>query len=510
MELRPYQSEAMAHTLHALQGGQHPVIAMPTGSGKSAVIATLCQTLPGRILVVTHSRELVDQNAVELHGIDTTQDIGIYSAGLRRRETGHRIVFAGVQSIYRKMPTLTQAGPFAYVIIDEAHTIAPQDSAAKMYAAVFAGCETAQRIGLSATPFRLDDGRIYGPAPCWFDTLAYSVGIKDLTPDYLVPLRGIHTAHDVDVSHVAVRQGEFVTAALSKEVCNADLIDAALSEALRIAYKRSKLLVFCVDVPHVQMVAAWLTDRQMSTAAITGHTPSQERAAMIEGYRNGVYRFMVNCETLTTGFNVKDVDAIILLRPTQSKGLLVQMLGRGTRQYAGKRDCLVLDMAGNLARHAPLDEIYDDFRSPDRVKKDTEQREREERERLERQLPHDTLASEIDPMEGTSPPVRAPVDAWYYKVEESKNPRYAGTMLLKVMYRVKHQSTRWLNLFVCPEYQNTYVQRQAVQWFQQHRGPVARTAREAYRYATEQRYAMPKAVTFRKEGKYYRILEEHF
>ena len=155
--LRHYQDSAVTLALEALEQGEHPVLALPTGAGKSLVIAALADQLPARVLVTTHRQELLEQNAAQLERYGNEAASGIYSAGLRRRDDQARVIFGGIQSIYRRVDTLQQAGPFRYIIVDECHRV-PPPSASSMYGTVFDACPDAQRIGLSATPYRLEGG----------------------------------------------------------------------------------------------------------------------------------------------------------------------------------------------------------------------------------------------------------------------------------------------------------------------------------------------------------------
>ena len=183
------------------------------------------------------------------------------------------------------------------------------------------------------------------------------VGIRDLTPQWLAPLVGVLTAHDIDVTDVRTRLGEFVTRELSQAACEDEAIQGALDELCPLAAARQHWLLFCVDVTHSRLVHAALEERGITAELLLGETPQEERRAALERFRAGHSRALVNCEVATTGFDIPHIDCIAMLRPTQSKGLCVQMLGRGTRQAPGKADCLVLDFAGNIERHTPLDDL---------------------------------------------------------------------------------------------------------------------------------------------------------
>lgn len=341
--LRPYQRDSVMAVLAALEQGQHPVVGLPTGSGKSRIVTALCTILPGRILVATHRKELLEQNEATSLGFDEDMDTGIVSAGLGRREYQQRIIFGGIQSIYRSMAKLLAHGPFAAIIVDEAHCVPLRTNPTSMYSRVFDACPATPRIGLSATPYRLDGGPIYGTPDTWFTHLVTYVGIRDLTPphaDYLAPLKGVLTAHDIDTSGVRVREGDYVVSDLSQAASDMTLVTGAIREICQLAAKRRKWLVFCVDVAHTHLICATLNAAGIPSKLVTGKTPADERKAIIEGFRRGEFRSLVNCLVLTTGFDVQDIDCIVLLRPSKSKGLVVQMLGRGTRKAPNKVDCI--------------------------------------------------------------------------------------------------------------------------------------------------------------------------
>lgn len=506
MELRDYQKMAVASTLEALKLGCHPVISLPTGSGKALCLAALCQALPGRLLQTTHVKELVQQNAEELLRYDPTQEVGIYSAGLERRETHQRIIIGGVQSIYTRMLQLQERGMFQYILIDEVHRCAPRDAEAKMYSAVFAACPKAQRIGLTATPYRLDGGIIYGKPDSWFDVLAHETGMRMLTPEYLAPLRGVLTAHDMDTTGVRSRQGDFVTGDLSQVACNEDLVEETITELCWLARKRHRWLLFCVDVAHTNIVTEALRAKGIAVGTITGETSSDDRAAVLRAFRAGSIQALTNCQVLTTGYNCPSIDCIAVIRPTQSKALFLQMIGRGSRKSEGKKDCSILDYGGNTERFTPLDDVWDIHKSPQRVEKEAKA---EAHRKRARQLAHDTEASLLDPMGEDTPSLTIPVDAVYYELAASRNPGQPGKSLLKVTYQLRSAVHKWATAWVCNEYIGG-ARFHAAQWFARRKTPMPNTAQEAYEQAKRGRYAVPEAVVVKHEGKYLRIVVEQF
>lgn len=506
--LRPYQHEAVNACLVALEEGGSPVLALPTGSGKSRVIAALCERLPGRILVATHRQELLEQNAAQLHTYKEDAVIGIFSAGLKRREVDHPVIFGGIQSIYRQMDRLQRAGEFWTVIVDEAHRV-PPPSVRSMYGQVFEACPGAQRVGLTATPYRLDDGLLHEGEDTWFDCMPVHVGIRDLTPQWLAPLAGVLTAHDIDVSQVRTRAGEFVTADLSQAACEEQVVRGAVEELCRLAGSRQKWLVFCVDVAHTRLVGLALEDRDITTAVLLGDTPQEERKEILARFRAGDIQALVNCEVATTGFDIPDIDCVVLLRPTQSKALVVQMLGRGTRQAPAKLDCLVLDFAGNLERHTPLDELYTLEKSPDLQAAEAEEEEQRQAEARARAARHLARASLTDPMGEPAVPTVATyrVTQVSYQVRTSQNPKYPGKQMLMVRYFCPERlPQRTVALFLCVEYHG-WAREQALAWFQRRQLPAPTTALQAIRLA--QGCRTPTQIVVREETPWPRILMEH-
>lgn len=500
--LRPYQDAAVDAALRALEQGEHPVLSLPTGAGKSLVIAALAAQLPGRILVATHRQELLEQNAAQLNRYGDEAESGIYSAGLRRRDDQARVIFGGIQSIYRCMDTLQQAGQFRYVIVDEAHRV-PPPSASSMYATVFDACLAAQRIGLTATPYRLDDGLLHEGDDTWFTSMPVSVGIRDLTPEWLAPLVGLLTAHDIDTSDVRTRLGEFVTRDLSQAACEDEAVQGALEELCTLAAARQKWLVFCVDVTHSRLVHAALEDRGITAELLLGETHQDERRAALDRFRTGASRALVNCEVATTGFDIPDIDCVAMLRPTMSKGLCVQMLGRGTRQTEGKRNCLVLDFAGNIERHTPLDELTDIQKSPAREAQDAA----EEAARLARvrAAQHRTTASLDDPMGHGSNVTYAVHRVEYARVEARK---YPGRYMIRLGYLCPDRpGKRWVTTYLCLEHPG-WAATQARGWFERRGLPIPYTAAEALPILAQA--STPAHVVVKEDAEWPRVVMEHF
>jgi DNA repair protein RadD len=363
ISLRPYQAEAKQAVLdYWAAGGGSPLVDLATGLGKSVVIASLVRELAEdypamRILMLVHSRELVAQNFAALMRSWPQAPAGLYSAGLNRRDAHHRITFAGIQSVYRKAAEL---GPRDLILIDEAH-LCPNEGSG-MYRTLLEGLremrEDLRVCGFTATPFRMDSGRLDQGANKLFDDVVYSFGIgRGVDEGWLTPLVSKGGGIEIDVSGVGKRGGEFISGALEAAADTDEVTRAAVSEFTQLGANRRSWLIFCTGVKHAHHVRDAVRASGISCEVITGDTPGAERDRILDDLRSGKLRAVTNANCLTTGLDVPGIDMIVLLRPTLSKGLYVQIAGRGTRLFDGKENCLFLDYTGTCRRMGPVDSI---------------------------------------------------------------------------------------------------------------------------------------------------------
>lgn len=380
VEDRAYQGEALEAVFdYWADGGENPLVDMATGTGKSVVIAKLIRRIlesypDMRILKLVHVKELVEQNALALLRAWPGAPIGINSAGLGRRDRHSQILFASVQSVFRRGETL---GPRDLIVIDEGHLV-PRDGEGMYLTLLDKLRDTVPDLrvcGFTATPYRLDSGRLDQGPDRLFSKIVYSYGIAQGVRDgYLSPLVSKSTAIEIDVSGVARRGGEFVAGSLENAANNQAVIESACNEIAARGADRRGMLIFCAGVSHAMNVRDALRAIGIHAETVTAETPNGERDRLFAQYRAGRIRALTGMNVFTTGFDVPHVDLIACLRPTLSTGLYVQMLGRGTRKADGKENCLVLDFAGNVRRHGPVDDIFIDPKIP-RLKDDDEEQE---------------------------------------------------------------------------------------------------------------------------------------
>ena len=363
LTLRPYQSAAIQGIYDYFNDASgNPLVVIPTAGGKSLVMACFVEGVlkafpDQRILIVTHVRELIAQNHDELKALWPQAPAGIYSAGLNKREIDSRILFAGIQSIHKRVHDVQQCD---LVLIDEAHLI-PRASNT-MYRKFLDGLKRLNPllkvIGLTATPFRLDSGLLHQGDDAIFTDIAYEVSVRELIDaGYLSRLISKRMATELDVSGVGTRAGEFIAKDLEAAIDKDSITQSAVNEVFSFATDRKSWLIFCAGVDHAFHVRDAVRARGVTCETIVGDTPSAQREAIINDFKQGKIQCLTNANVLTTGFNAPGVDLIAMLRPTKSAGLYVQIVGRGCRLAPGKTDCLVLDFAGNIACHGPIDAV---------------------------------------------------------------------------------------------------------------------------------------------------------
>ena len=363
ISLRPYQQAAVDAVYdHLRRRDDNPCVVIPTAGGKTPIMATICrdvvQLWSGRVLILAHVKELLEQAVEKLHTMapDLFMQIGAYSAGLKSRDTNKPIIVAGIQSAFRRAAEL---GHFDIILADECHLLPPDGEG--MYRTFLADARVVnphvRLIGLTATPYRMATGEICGPENL-LNHICYEVGVRELiTQGYLCPLKSKAGKQKVDTSNLHVRGGEFVAGEVEALMDNDTTVRAACREIVDYAQNRHAVLIFAAGVQHAQHVQQILTESGCECGFVCGDTSPTERAATLERFKSGGLKFLVNVNVLTTGFDAPNIDCVALLRPTNSPGLYYQMVGRGFRLHPSKTDCLVLDFGGNILRHGPVDAL---------------------------------------------------------------------------------------------------------------------------------------------------------
>ncbi len=357
-ELRDYQQQAVHAVIRYFRRVSDPaVLVLPTGAGKSLVIAELARLARGRVLVLTHVKELVSQNQqkYQSYGLDG----GIYAAGLGLKQTTQQVIFASVQSVARNLADF--CAQFSLLIIDECHRVplAPDSSYRLVISHLQQQNPGLKVLGLTATPYRLGQGFIYqfhyqgavrGDSDCFFRWCIFELSIRVLLQrQYLTPPNRLDCAVlSYDFSGLRpASNGHFREAELNQVINHYKRVTPQIiTQVQQYAKSRAGVMIFAATSSHAREILALLPANE--SALILSATPSSERAALLAKFKQQQLKYLVNVAVLTTGFDAPHVDLIAILRPTESLSLYQQIVGRGLRLSPGKTDCLVLDYAGNL------------------------------------------------------------------------------------------------------------------------------------------------------------------
>ncbi len=505
MILRPYQQEAIAALWEhwRAEPNSTPLIVCPTGAGKSLICAEIVRKILAaapkmHILILSHRKEIIRQNADEIHNL-LGIPVGVYSAGLGSKII-RQVTCANIQSVFKK-----PFPPQGLIIIDESHMIS--ESSDSMYRKFLDAQPQAKVVGLTATPYRMDRGSLVGDL---FTGIAYDIHLRKLIEDgFLAPLISRPTGAPIDFSRVRKSGNDYNQEALeqtmlphTREHCESIVQNAA---------DRKHILVFCSGIKHAKECAELLPNADY----LTGEMDPITRDSKIRKFKDGQTRILCNVDVLTTGFNVPSVDCVVLLRATQSVGLYVQIVGRGSRLAPGKTNTLVLDYGKNIQTHGPIDLIEVRHRKNEKdpqfsippvkacdhcgavVSIRTVQCPGCGEEfpaascKLETRPDSTAIISEPEPAHA--------VRSTEYKIhiKEAKPP------MLRVRYWTG--TTAYYDMYLCFEHAG-YAQQKAIQmWKKLGGGEPPKYSSEAYMRAMKGELATPEQIRVKKRGKYHDI-----
>lgn len=526
-QLRPPQRKAIDAIYDFFQTKDgNPLLSMATGVGKGMVIAQLCEDSQRwknqYVICCVHSKELVEQNYRELYELCPEIHAGIYCAGLGRKQI-RNVTFASIQSICKIKQT-----PYCdLLIIDEVQAL-DDEKDNSMYASFIARLHNANPdlkcVGLSATVWRTGSGLLYEGKNRLFEGLAYEYSIADGVKDgYLVPLISKHSKIQGNRDNIGVSGGDFKIQEAETEFNRNALTEAALDEVMKYGADRKAWLFFCITVKHAEHVRDALRLRGIDAECVSDKTPSADRDRILSNYKAGKIRALCNVNIASVGFNATIVDLICMLRPTLSPGWHIQSLGRGCRLHPGKKNCLVLDFAGNLQEIGPVTHVIPPARGK-RPSKDeyagrvcpkcesVSSRDAIECEDcgfvfpvIHRKIKHSRVASNIDAMSNepvvSSAPVWLNVQSIHYEIHVKTNSPNS----LKVLYRTEAQ---WILTWIAFASEKPYARQKAAEWWRARGGlaPVPETAEAALGRINELAALKTKRIMVKKEGKYFNVL----
>lgn len=527
MELRYYQREAIDATYEWMKTTKgNPCIVLPTGAGKTPVLATIVNDVVnrwgGRVLVMSHVKELLEQAEMTIYRWYPTVPVGIYSAGLGRREIERACVIAGIQSIAANIDVFDA---FDIVLVDECHRIPPEGEGryGKVMEALQGKNSKVRLIGLTATPYRTTSGRVVGDGHI-LHGISYEADIGKLIDEgYLSQISAKAAEASVDMQGVRIVGGEFVAAEMEDRFT--DTVGQAVMECMQLAMDRKKILVFGAGVSHAEDIADLLRDANQSVGLITGEMSDRERSKTLGAFRSGALRWLVNVNVLTEGFDAADIDMICLLRATVSPGLYYQMVGRGLRICDAKADCRIVDFGDNVRRHGPIDAI----RVLDRNRGDEvaeaivkicpmcrelvsialrrckacqfefPQNETENERHAAKAIAAPILSSQAKPE-------KCKVDVVDYKVHRKYGADSNAPRTMRVTYMTDkgiHLASEW----VCVEH-GGFARIKAEQWWQKRcKFPMPLTVEDAVSICEQGGIAEPQEITLKTSGKYPEIIK---
>ncbi len=346
---REYQIEALeAVEEYRAKGITRQLISLPTGTGKTVIFALLAKSINTKTLIIAHTEELINQAKEKLKVIWPEVSPGIVEAGANEMDS--QVVIASIQTASRikRLGELNQQD-FDLLIIDEAHHAAAASYERLVRELGFFDEDPSKLlVGVTATPKR-GDGIGLGSI---FQEIVFERSISTMIrAGYLAPLVGKQVYTKVDLGGINVRAGDFVTSELARAVNTTGRNQLIIDNHKTYGGDRGKTLAFCVDVQHAKDLATAFNEEGIPALAVYGDMDKAERARALQDFKEGKYLVLCNCLLLTEGFDEPAIDCVIMARPTKSSSLFTQMVGRGTRTYPTKRDCLVLDFCDNSTRN---------------------------------------------------------------------------------------------------------------------------------------------------------------
>jgi len=347
IELRPYQEEAVNKVISDFHSNQNDLLlVLPTGTGKTEVFLEIITRLLDdeieKSLILVHRDELIQQAYNRMLN-KTDIPVGIIKA--KSNQLDKTLTLASVQTLSRQK-RLLQLTPQDLLVIDEAH-----HSVAKSYRKIIDHLKylnpAMYHLGVTATPYRGDKLSLRAV----YNEVTYSKSpMYMITNGFSAPITAVEVKTKVNIDSVHISIGDFKTNELT-EVVNVKNRNELIVDTFKTKCENRKALVYCVDVKHTLDLLSEFRKEGLNAEMVIGETPLEERKEIYRKLRNDEIDVLINCEVLCEGFDEPSINTILIARPTQSKLLYVQMVGRGGRVFEGKEDCLVVDFTDNSNKY---------------------------------------------------------------------------------------------------------------------------------------------------------------
>jgi superfamily II DNA or RNA helicase len=348
VQLRDYQELAVQAVRDSFRSGhKKTLLVSPTGSGKTVIFSYIAAGMARnnkRILIVAHRRELLKQISGAL------KKVGVSHAVLSGGTPGVPIANVVVASVFTLVRRMKGMKPFDLIIGDEAHHFTPDSSWGK----VVTGFPTARVLGVTATPERLD-GKGMGQM---FDDMVMGPTVAELTAQGFLSQAIVYAPSTPDLGSVGTRMGDFVSKQLEDAMDKPIITGSAVRHYEKYAPGK-KAIAFCVSVKHAKDVAEDFRNAGHAASHIDGGMDDTERDGILKAFEDGRVQILTSCDLVSEGFDLPSVEVAILLRPTKSLGLFLQQCGRAIRPHPDKERTIILDHAGNTARHGFIDDERD-------------------------------------------------------------------------------------------------------------------------------------------------------
>jgi ATP-dependent helicase IRC3 len=341
-QLRPYQSAAVDAVIEARRKGlKRQLICLPTGSGKTVIFSRLASLARRPVLVLAHREELLEQAKTKIEeALGGAGKVSI-EQGLRHADSDAKVVVCSIRSLSSKrLKRILKGRDFGLIVYDECHhAIAEDNQRVLTEIGVFEADFTGTLLGFTATTARADGQGLH----TIFETIVYSQSLQQMIADaYLTPLRGYRIATEADLHEVTGAGRDFVVDELA-EVIDIQSRNALVARSIQELARDRRILVFCVTVAHAKNLARALNHVGVHCGIVYGAMSKASRVKALSDFRAERTQALTNVGVLTEGFDDPGVSCIAMARPTRSSALYTQCVGRGTRLFPGKRDCLILD-----------------------------------------------------------------------------------------------------------------------------------------------------------------------
>ena len=347
IQLRPYQSGAhkALDDFFSKEGQQRGIVNLPTGCGKTITGLDYGRKRNGRMLWIAHRDELITQPVKAMQAVWPEASTGIVKA--EKNEMDAQCIFASIQTLHRRLDQLPEFGPDDLVVVDECHHAAAATYKKTLEAVGAFRPGGPPVVGLTATVERGDRVGLDSV----FQEIVYQYQMLQAIRDgYLVDLKVERVHLNVDLDEIHTVAGDFNQTELDEALLRANVAQA-VAEAYVEHAAGKKAIVFTVSVDQAKRTAAALQAEGVAAEWISGDLPTEERRAILKRLKTGETMVVVNCMVLTEGFDEPTVECVVVARPTKSRSLYIQMIGRGTRKAPGKDHCLILDVTGVSKRH---------------------------------------------------------------------------------------------------------------------------------------------------------------